>query len=148
METEQAAFLKKMLRTLTEVPMKAQIVNPNYKETNQNKLSRQPSAFVLSWTLPSPVPGGVRNQWSVSAYSPDAISVFKVCQILFPWAAADVYSTPVNPWEGWVVLSIRNEGFATSVSIIDIYSWVRKHWAVLFSSIPSAAAKSSLSSSV
>jgi len=48
METEQAAFLKKMLRTLTEVPMKAQIVNPNYKETNQNKLSRQPSAFVLS----------------------------------------------------------------------------------------------------
>lgn len=33
MVSEWVAFLKKMLRTLTEVPMKAQIIDPNYNGT-------------------------------------------------------------------------------------------------------------------
>lgn len=36
MESEQAAFLKKMLRTPTEVHMKAQIIDTNYKETTSS----------------------------------------------------------------------------------------------------------------
>lgn len=46
METEQATFLKKMLRTLTEVPMKAQIIDPNYRETT-SKINSQGNHLLL-----------------------------------------------------------------------------------------------------
>lgn len=150
MVSEWVAFLKKMLRTLTEVPMKAQIIDPNYNGTT-SKINSEDNHLPLY--SHQHFPAQCQDGWEISEVCLLTVLIqslyLKYAQFCFP---EQQLMCTVYQWTPEKVKLCRpSEMRALSLlspSPIHIAEEEKLSVKVLFSLILSAAALRSLSSSV